>query len=251
MNSIGFFSWDSAAVCGYDTSGKYYNLYSLYLQGGEELKKNVKHSTSTTVASKPQIIRGDAVISNKAVISKESEVEDSKVIEQQRSEAKESKQKTQAKDAKKPIGIVREAAGKRWVDPNLVEWPENDFRIFVGNLGPEVTDSMLSSAFTRYESFNKAKVVQNKLGHKSRGYGFVSMSSIQEGARALKEMQGHYIGNRPCQLKRAATEERTVKDKYGRAKKRPLPGQGHHMSQKSSRTDTLQTNQPKVGLLHK
>ncbi len=38
----------------------------------------------------------------------------------------------------KKVGIVREAAGQRWVDPTLLEWPENDFRIFVGNLGNEV-----------------------------------------------------------------------------------------------------------------
>eukprot|EP00977_Amphora_coffeiformis_P010103 scaffold2357_cov167-Amphora_coffeaeformis.AAC.11 len=35
---------------------------------------------------------------------------------------------------------VRTAAGKTWVDPTLEEWPENDFRIFVGNLDPTVTD---------------------------------------------------------------------------------------------------------------
>jgi hypothetical protein len=38
----------------------------------------------------------------------------------------------------KKVGVVRQAAGKRWVDPTLTEWPENDFRIFVGNLGNEV-----------------------------------------------------------------------------------------------------------------
>lgn len=39
----------------------------------------------------------------------------------------------------KKVGIVRQAAGKRWVDTTLTEWPENDFRIFVGNLGNEVS----------------------------------------------------------------------------------------------------------------
>lgn len=38
------------------------------------------------------------------------------------------------------------------------DWPENDFRIFVGNLGNEVSDEMLSLAFRRYPSFNRAKV---------------------------------------------------------------------------------------------
>lgn len=54
--------------------------------------------------------------------------------------------------------VVREAAGQRWVDPTLAEWPENDFRIFVGDLGHEVNDEALSKAFSRYPSFAKAKV---------------------------------------------------------------------------------------------
>eukprot|EP00879_Flechtneria_rotunda_P018752 GHRR01019684.1.p1 GENE.GHRR01019684.1~~GHRR01019684.1.p1 ORF type:complete len:134 (+),score=59.73 GHRR01019684.1:47-403(+) len=54
--------------------------------------------------------------------------------------------------------IRREAAGKRWVDPSLAEWPENDFRIFVGDLGNEVNDESLAKAFQRYPSFAKAKV---------------------------------------------------------------------------------------------
>jgi hypothetical protein len=33
---------------------------------------------------------------------------------------------------------VRKAAGKAWVDPTLSEWPENDFRLFVGDLAKEV-----------------------------------------------------------------------------------------------------------------
>jgi hypothetical protein len=54
--------------------------------------------------------------------------------------------------------VVREAAGQRWVDNTLAEWPDNDFRIFVGDLGSEVNDEALSKAFSRYPSFAKAKV---------------------------------------------------------------------------------------------
>lgn len=43
-------------------------------------------------------------------------------------------------------------------DPNLEDWPEDDYRIFVYNLGNEVTDEMLAIAFRRYQSFNKARV---------------------------------------------------------------------------------------------
>jgi RNA recognition motif-containing protein len=35
------------------------------------------------------------------------------------------------------------------------------------------------------------------------GYGFVSFSDPVEGARAMKEMNGKYIGNRPCKISRS------------------------------------------------
>lgn len=119
------------------------------------------------------------------------------------------------------VGIVRQAAGHRWVDPSLSEWPENDFRVFVGNLGPEVTDTMLVQAFSQYSTVQKARVVRDNKANKSKGFGFVSFSDAREGAAALREVHGRYIGNRPCQLKRSK-DDRTVTDRKGRAKKRIL-----------------------------
>lgn len=57
---------------------------------------------------------------------------------------------------KRPPG--RSAGGERWRDPTLNEWPENDFRIFVGDLGYDCTDEILIKAFNKYSSFAKAKV---------------------------------------------------------------------------------------------
>jgi RNA recognition motif-containing protein len=59
---------------------------------------------------------------------------------------------------KKKKGQLREAAGQRWRDPTLDEWPKNDFRIFVGDLGNDVNDDVLAKAFQKYPSFAKAKV---------------------------------------------------------------------------------------------
>jgi hypothetical protein len=61
-------------------------------------------------------------------------------------------------DKKKKGGKLREAAGKRWRDPTLEDWPEDDFRIFVGDLGNDVNDDALSKVFSKYPSFVKAKV---------------------------------------------------------------------------------------------
>jgi len=121
----------------------------------------------------------------------------------------------------KKVGIVRQAAGEKWVDPTLVDWPENDYRIFVGNLGPEVNDTMLAAAFQHYTSFTMAKVVREKWKNKSKGYGFVSFQDPLEGGKVLREMDKKYIGNRPCNLKKSTWDARNVVDnKTGKARKR-------------------------------
>ncbi|CAL2269578.1 unnamed protein product [Prunus armeniaca] len=60
-------------------------------------------------------------------------------------------------EAKKKA-IPRKAAGQSWEDPTLAEWPENDYRLFCGDLGNEVNDDVLSKAFSRFPSFNMARV---------------------------------------------------------------------------------------------
>ena len=69
--------------------------------------------------------------------------------------------------------IPRKAAGQTWEDPTLVEWPENDYRLLCGDLGNEVNDDVLSKAFSRFPSFNMAKVIRDKRIGKTRGYGFL------------------------------------------------------------------------------
>jgi hypothetical protein len=58
-----------------------------------------------------------------------------------------------------PSDFVRMAAGDVWKDDSLKEWPENDFRIFVGDLAKDVTTDHLARHFQIYKSFVKAKVV--------------------------------------------------------------------------------------------
>lgn len=55
--------------------------------------------------------------------------------------------------------FVRTGAGEVWIDDSLKDWPENDYRIFVGDLGKETTTEMLAKIFQVYKSFAKAKVL--------------------------------------------------------------------------------------------
>uniref|UniRef100_A0A803PZB0 RRM domain-containing protein n=1 Tax=Cannabis sativa TaxID=3483 RepID=A0A803PZB0_CANSA len=121
-------------------------------------------------------------------------------------------------EAKKKA-VPRKAAGLSWEDPTLAEWPEkNDYRLFCGDLGNEVNDDVLSKAFSRFPSFNMAKVVRDKRTGKTKGYGFVSFANPTDLAAALKEMNGKYVGNRPIKLRKSNWKERTDYDALERHK---------------------------------
>lgn len=108
----------------------------------------------------------------------------------------------------KKKAIPRKAAGQTWEDPTLADWPENDYRLFCGDLGNEVNDDVLSKAFSRCPSFNMARVVRDKRTGKTKGYGFVSFANPSDLAAALKEMNGKYVGNRPIKLRKSTWKER-------------------------------------------
>lgn len=66
----------------------------------------------------------------------------------------------------------------------------DDFRLFCGDLGNEVTDDQLTRAFSKYPSFLRAKVVRDKKTNKTKGYGFVSFKDPNDFIRAMREMNG-------------------------------------------------------------
>lgn len=119
-------------------------------------------------------------------------------------------------------GILRACAGEVWIDKTLADWPANDFRLFCGDLGNEVTDDILAAAFSHLPSFAKARVVRDQRTFKSRGYGFVSLLDAGDALRALREINGSYIGNRPVRLKKVEQEEKD----YGYVKKAGKNGGG-------------------------
>ncbi|XP_012254500.2 RNA-binding protein 42 [Athalia rosae] len=111
---------------------------------------------------------------------------------------------------KKNKKIIRMAGGQTWEDTSLLEWDEDDFRIFCGDLGNDVTDEMLVRVFSKYPSFQKAKVVRDKRTNKTKGFGFVSFKDPQDFIRAMKEMNGRYVGSRPIKLRKSSWKQRNL-----------------------------------------
>lgn len=113
-------------------------------------------------------------------------------------------------DKKKKKAPVRMAGGTVWTDPTLEEWDPNDFRLFCGDLGNDVSDEVLTRAFNKYSSFVKAKVVRDKRTNKSKGFGFVSFKDPQDFIRAMRDMNGKYVGSRPIKLRKSNWKDRNL-----------------------------------------
>ncbi|CDW55272.1 RNA binding protein 42 [Trichuris trichiura] len=134
--------------------------------------------------------------------------QDVNLVKSRRTDAKSST--SQSSSSKKQTRHLRTAGGVVWEDVSLSEWDPNDFRLFCGDLGNEVSDELLAKAFRKYSSFIQAKVVRDKRTNKTKGYGFVSFKDPQDFIRALREMDGKYVGNRPIKLRKSTWKDRCL-----------------------------------------
>jgi RNA recognition motif-containing protein len=121
-------------------------------------------------------------------------------------------------EAEKKRKIMRMGGDKIWKDDSLADWPDDDYRLFCGNLGNEVDDSTLARTFNKYASFQKAKVIRDQRTKKSKGYGFVSLGDPADFTRAIRELNGKYVGNRPIKLSKSEWQDRQL---VANIKKRP------------------------------
>lgn len=89
--------------------------------------------------------------------------------------------------------------------PQNDKWDPKHFRLFVGNLGPDANDELLTAAFSKYPLMSKARVPTGKDGA-NKGYGFVAFADSNDYLRAFKEMNNKFVGQRPVMLKRAESK---------------------------------------------
>jgi cold-inducible RNA-binding protein len=63
-------------------------------------------------------------------------------------------------------------------------------KLYVGNLPFSVNDESLSQAFAQVGTVMSAKVITDRDSGRSKGFGFVEMSSEQEAADAIAKLNG-------------------------------------------------------------
>ncbi|KAK1423843.1 hypothetical protein QVD17_19152 [Tagetes erecta] len=92
----------------------------------------------------------------------------------------------------------------------------SELSIFVGDLAPDVTDSILLETFaSRYPSVKGAKVMVDTNTMCSKGYGFVRFSDENERSRAMHEMNGQYCSSRPMRIGVATPKKPSSQQQYG------------------------------------
>ncbi|ODV75073.1 Nam8p [Cyberlindnera jadinii NRRL Y-1542] len=85
----------------------------------------------------------------------------------------------------------------------------NENSIFVGDLAPDVTESILFEFFaSKYPSVTGTKIMVDMQSGLSKGYGFVRFSGDTDQQRALVEMQGAVVNGRPIRVSTAVPKNR-------------------------------------------
>ncbi len=72
-------------------------------------------------------------------------------------------------------------------------------KLYVGNLGDDVDNSTLESLLSPHGTVENVNVITDRDNSKSKGYGFVEMSTEAEAQAAITALDGsEYNGRRQC-----------------------------------------------------
>jgi RNA recognition motif-containing protein len=80
-------------------------------------------------------------------------------------------------------------------------------KLYVGGLTYETTDSALEQMFAAHGTVQSAQVIMDRDTGRSKGFGFVEMSSDQEAQNAIKAMNGQQVGGRSLTVNEAKPRE--------------------------------------------
>ena len=63
-------------------------------------------------------------------------------------------------------------------------------KLYVGNLPFSATDSSITDAFTAFGTVTSVKIITDRDSGRSKGFGFVEMSTDEEAAAAIAKLDG-------------------------------------------------------------
>jgi len=75
--------------------------------------------------------------------------------------------------------------------------------IFVGNLGPDVTEDEIAEMFKPFGQVGSVQVVRELFTGKGKGFGFVDMPGRQHSLDAIAGLNGKELAGRPMTVNEA------------------------------------------------
>ena len=80
-------------------------------------------------------------------------------------------------------------------------------KLFVGGLSWDTTDESLNNFFAQAGTVVSAAVITDKFSGRSKGFGFVEMSSSGEAEKAMNELNGKELDGRTIAVSEARPKE--------------------------------------------
>ena len=80
-------------------------------------------------------------------------------------------------------------------------------KLYVGNLAFNTSSQELEQLFAQAGTVQSASVVEDRDTGRSRGFGFVEMSSNEEGQAAISQFDGKELGGRTLKVNEAKPRE--------------------------------------------
>jgi RNA recognition motif-containing protein len=80
-------------------------------------------------------------------------------------------------------------------------------KLFVGGLSFDETDDSLRAVFAAHGTVNSAMIIMDRETGRSKGFGFVEMSSDQEGDAAIRAVNGQVVNGRSLTVNEARPKE--------------------------------------------
>src|SRR5216117_1361946 len=88
-------------------------------------------------------------------------------------------------------------------------------RLYVGNLSFQTTSDDLRDHFAQIGNVESAQVVEDRMTGRSRGFGFVEMTSPEEAAAAIEQLNGKEFGGRNLTVNEARPRTDRGPGNYG------------------------------------
>ena len=80
-------------------------------------------------------------------------------------------------------------------------------KLYVGNLSFETSSNELQTLFAQTGTVESVSLIEDRETGRSRGYGFVEMSTKEEGAAAIEKFNGQELGGRFLKVDEAKPRE--------------------------------------------